>query len=625
MLDKIFNPKSIALIGASNTPGKVGYSIAKNLESYQGKIIPVNIKGEIKVLEEYVDLVIIALPSKFVIPEIDRCGKLGIKNIVVISAGFKEVGNFELENQLIEVVKKYDINMIGANTFGIANGKIDLNATFGDMPKGFNKISLLSQSGAVIASINDMANKMGIGFSKMVSLGNKATFTELDMIKYLRDDPDTDVIIGYLEEIKNGPEFIEVASEIEKPIILIKAGRTAKGGAAAASHTGSIAGSDVAYEAALEKAGILRVKSVSDLLLYAKVLESQPIPKGNKIGIVTNGGGAGIMATDDAIDAGFELPEMTKEFKEELLPKLLVDSSVKNPIDILGAGIPDHYKVAVESLVKDKNIDGVIVLSCPQTVIPREEIESAINSVESDKPIVHTFDFEDEEVKAMEALFKYAEIVNRPNWSDYQAIKPDYVLPDRDVLGVESFDFLEAYKIDVVKDFKLGEDIKYPVVAKVVDEKVSHKSDAGGVRLNIQSEEELRDVIQELLLIGDDVQVQQMVSGKEVIIGMIRDPTFGPMIMVGLGGIYVEVLKDVQFGIAPIGIRQAMKMIKSLKTYKLLEGVRGEEGIDMYALAMAIVAFGKMALDHPEIKEMEINPLMVSKDGAVAVDFRAMR
>ena len=634
MLTNMFNAKSIAVIGASETPGKVGYAIMKNLERYEGEIVAVNPKGNIPVLDRFVDLVIIAIPSKFVLNEMERIGKLGIKNVVIISAGFKEVGNHELENELISIVNKYDMNMVGPNVFGILNSFNKMNATFGDCPIETSNISLFSQSGAVIASINDMATKMGIGFSKMVSLGNKATLDECDMLEFLKNDIETDVIIGYLEAITDGPRFMKLAKEVSKikPIVLIKAGRTAKGGAAAASHTGSIAGADNAYETAFKQSGVLRVKSVEDLLLYAKVLATQPIPKGNRLAIVTNGGGAGIMATDDAIDAGFEIAELQNSTKSILIPRLLDDASVKNPVDIIGAAQPHHYKLATEMMVLDYEVDAIIVLSCPQTVIPRDEIEAAVKSVKSDKPIISSFDFEEREVRAMKALLEYAAIKNTPVVEELVSfdISKRYVKEilketKAKTLGVESFKILKMYDIPTVKDLKLGDDIKYPVVAKVVDEKVSHKSDAGGVKLNIQNESELRNAIQELLLIGDDVQVQQMVTGKELIIGMIRDPTFGPMIMVGLGGIYVEVLKDVQFGIAPLSKIEAMKMIKKLKTFKLLTGVRGEAAVDIDAIAETIIKISYLALNHLEIKEMEINPLMVSEDGAVAVDFRAMR
>lgn len=627
MLTKMFNPKSIAVIGASETPGKVGYAIMQNLKDFKGEVIPVNVKGEIKVLDRYVDLVIVAIPSKFVLNEMVRIGELGIKNVVVISAGFKEVGEILLEMDLVKIVEKYDMNMVGPNVFGIANGKISLNATFGDMPTKFNKISLFSQSGAVIASINDMANKMGIGFSKMVSLGNKATFTEIEMLSYLRDDPDTDVIIGYLEEISDGPKFIKLASSIDKPIVLIKAGRTAKGGAAAASHTGSIAGSDNAYETAFKKAGILRVKSVSDLLLYAKVLESKPLPKGKNIGIITNGGGAGIMATDDVIDAGMELADIDEFTKKVLKLELMDDSSVKNPVDILGAGTPYHYRVSTVLLNDDDNVDAIIILSCPQTVIPVNEIIDSIGSVISDKPILSTFEYGEDIVKALDVLVKYAEIKSNSvilEEPKFMKLRPMKI--DKDVLGVESFDLLESYGIPVAKSYSAIEDnFEYPVVAKVVDEKVSHKSDAGGVILNIQNKEELDIAINKLLDIGDNFQIQPMIKGKEIIVGMIRDPTFGPMIMVGLGGIYVEILKDVSFGIAPLSKIEARNMIENLKTIKLLKGVRGEKPVDIDAIVDILIKISMLAIDYPELKELEINPLMVSEKGAIAVDFRAMR
>ena len=638
MLTNMFNAKSIAVIGASETPGKVGYAIMKNLERYEGEIVAVNPKGDIPVLDRFVDLVIIAIPSKFVLNEMERIGKLGIKNVVIISAGFKEVGNVELENELISIVNKYDMNMVGPNVFGILDSFNKMNATFGDCPIETGNISLFSQSGAVIASINDMATKMGIGFSKMVSLGNKATLDESDLLEFFKDDPSTDVIIGYLEEIKDGPRFMKLAKEVSKikPIVLIKAGRTSKGGAAAASHTGSIAGSDNAYETAFKQSGILRVNSVNDLLLYARVLTSQPIPLGNKIAIITNGGGAGIMATDDAVDAGFEIAELDPLTKKVLLHQLLDDASVKNPIDIIGAARPEHYRMATILADDDDNVDAIIILSCPQTVIPRDEIEGAIKTVKSDKPIVSSFDFEDEEVKALKALLDYSEIRYRFE-SKPEDIEVEYELEIKDVYGVESMDLLEAYDIPVAKSsietneydaVNKANEIGYPVVMKVVSSEMSHKSDVGGIELNITEPREALGAFQRIMDIPgkiDGVQIQKMLSGKEIIIGMIRDPSFGPMLMVGLGGIYVEVLKDVQFGIGALSKFEAINMVKNLKTYKLLTGIRGEAAVDIDALVDVLMKVSKLAMDHPELKELEINPLMVSKDGAVAVDFRAMR
>jgi len=622
----MFEPESIAVIGASETPGKVGYAIMQNLKDFKGLVLPVNVKGKYKVLDRFVDLVIIAIPSKFVLVEIERIGRLGIKNVVIISAGFKEVGNVKLENDLKYLVKKYHINMVGPNVFGIASP--GMNGTFGVVPEETSTISLFSQSGAVIASINDMAIKKGIGFNKMLSLGNKATLDENDLLEYLKDDESTKVIIGYLEAITDGPKFIELASEITKtkPIVLIKAGRSAQGASAAASHTGSIAGSDNAYETALNKAGVIRVKSVNDLLLYAKVLATQPLPTGNKLGIITNGGGAGIMTTDDAIDAGFELAELDLITKNVLKRSLMEDASVKNPVDILGAGTPHHYSTSTILLNDDPYVDGIIILSCPQTVIPVEDIKSSIEMVETNKPVITSFEYEGEEVKAIKALLEYAAIKFRTTRNiTYDLRIEKYELPDREVLGVESFDLLHAYGIPVIRDYTLDDDIKYPVVAKVVDEKVSHKSDAGGVKLNIQNEEELRNAIQELLLIGDDVQIQPMISGKEIIIGMVRDPTFGPMIMVGLGGIYVELLKDVKFGIGKLTYTEAKNMVEGLKTYKLLTGIRGEKSVDIRSIIDILIRVSRLAMDYPELKEFEINPLMVSESGAVAVDMRAMR
>ena len=685
----MFDAKSIAVIGASETKGKIGYDIMRSLVNYyKGEIVPVNIKGgEIlgipacTSISEHgpVDLAVITIPSHLIPATVEECGEIGIKNIVVISAGFKEIDEegARLENELVELCKKYKIKLVGPNCLGVMNTYNDMNASFSSDIAHKGKISFMSQSGAIMAAILDYADKKNIGFSRIVSLGNKAVINENDCMKDFMEDENTEVITAYLEGIVDGPGFIEASREAsrKKPVLVIKSGRTSKGSEAVSSHTGTIAGSDSAYEAAFSQCGIIRVNSLDEMMDYSSALAFSPLPKGNRIVIITNAGGPAIMTTDVAIKNNLEIAELTCETKQKLKDGLPATASVKNPVDVLGDASPERYAFALETVLADPNVDGVIYLVTPQSVTDAEGIAKVAieHAKSSEKPILCSFfggtSFEGAEkllaehqipnylypkraVKSLKTLYNYSIIKDQeyPDSPDFDVDKEivkniiqEAQEKDMYTLGLESFDILKAYGIPTVgtaitktleDTVKAAEEIGYPLVMKIVSPQISHKSDVGGIKLNLNNADDVKAAYEDMMenipkkepnATLEGVQLQKMLSGgKEVIIGMVQDPTFGPMMMFGLGGIYVEILKDVKFAIAPVNEEEAREMIAGIKTHELLEGTRGDKAMDTEAIADIILRISQLVTDFPEINEFEINPLMVFEEGALAVDMRLM-
>ncbi len=690
MLD-MFNAKSVAVIGASETKGKIGYDLMTSLLNYyKGKIVPVNPKGgtvlglpAYKSIKEHghVDLAVIVIPSHLIPATVEDCGEIGIKNIVVISAGFKEVDEegAKLENQLVEICKKYNIKLVGPNCLGVMDTYNDMNASFSSDIAHKGKISFMTQSGAIMAAILDYADKKNIGFSRIVSLGNKAVINENDCMKNFMEDENTEVITAYLEGIVDGPGFIEACREAsqKKPVLVIKSGTTSKGSEAVSSHTGTIAGSDSAYEAAFGQCGIIRVNSLDEMMDYSSALALAPLPKGNRIAIITNAGGPAIMTTDAAIKAGLELAELTTDTKAKLNEGLPATASVKNPVDVLGDASPERYAFTLETVLEDPNVDGVIYLVTPQSVTDPEGIaQVAIDHAQkTEKPILCSFFggtrfvgaekllaekqvpnylYPKRAVKSMKTLYDYTVIREQkyPKSPEFDADKnlvkniiEDAREKGKHTLGLESLDILKAYGIPTVgtaittteeETVKAAEEIGYPLVMKIVSPQISHKSDVGGIKLNLNCADDVKAAYRDMMenipekepdAVLEGVQLQKMLSGgTEVIIGMIQDPTFGSMLMFGLGGIYVEVLEDVKFAIAPVNEGEAKDMIKNIKTHELLEGARGAKPRDVDSIADVILRISQLVTDFPEINEFEINPLMVfdEGDGALAVDMRLM-
>src|SRR3989339_642402 len=664
--DKVFYPKSIALIGASTKENTLSRTIFTNLieGGYKGILYPVNPKAESI-------LGVKCYPSVTSIPDsVDLA-------IIVISAGFKEVGGegVVLEKQVVEIIKKYDMALIGPNCLGVINpdSKSSMNAAFGKfMPKPGN-IAFITQSGALGTAILDYAKGLNIGFSKFVSMGNKAGLKEMDLLKYLKDDPVTKVIIMYVEDMSNPREFLKVASEINddvnnmKPIVAMKSGRTAEGAKAASSHTGALAGSDEMYEALFNQCGVIRANTVEELLDVSLAFAHMPIPRGNRVCIVTNAGGPGIMTTDAAIKFGLQLAKLDPATITELRKKLPPTSNFNNPIDVIGDAQHDRYEWALEHIMKDKNVDCVIVLLTPQSVTDVEEIAtSVVKCVKGTKiPVLACFmgivdvskgidilkennipvyRFPEEAAMTMSVMYKYGQNVFAPKTEVIQ-FKADKAaalkviekakkdgrkyLPE-----LESLEVFNAYGFPTLKSFlcptseeaaKRANEIGYPVVMKIVSPDIIHKIDVKGVKVGLESELEVKgayaEMMQNVKILKPEakiwgVNIQQCAKrGEEVIVGAKRDDSFGPLIMFGLGGSFVEVMKDVSFSIAPVRLSMAQKMIRSVKTYKILEGVRGKPACDTDAIADCICRLSQLMMECEDIAEVDMNPIIVHAKG----------
>ena len=701
LMKTFFSPRSVAVIGASTRPDSVGRAIFSNLlfSGYTGIVYPVNPKAHgILGVRAYhsvwdipggVDLAVIIVPNNVVPAVLEECGEKGVKGAVVITAGFKEVGQqgLELEQQVQEVTRKCGISLIGPNCLGIINTDpgFSLNATFARTMPRVGNIAFISQSGALGVAALEYAHEQNIGLSKFVSMGNKADITENDLLKGLKDDPQTDVILLYLEDLSDPKTFIEQAKQItgdaqhKKPILAIKSGRTAEGAKAASSHTGALASSDEAYDAVFIESGVLRVETLEELFDYAQAFASQPLPKSNRIAIVTNAGGPGIMATDACIRYGLQLADFKEETTAKLGEGLPSTANINNPVDVIGDAKEDRYELALKSVLEDENVDGVIAISTPQMMTDLEAIAKTIVNTAStyEKPMLTCFMatedisetlrildekrvphnlFPEAAARAMANMADYAWWIHRPRtevkvFDDIHKDQAKRVLNTAKKEGrtflpePEAHEVLEAYgfpvlKSRLVKSVEEGtaaaEQIGFPVVLKIVSPDIVHKVDVGGVKVNIQTKAELRRAYKDLLANVKNnkpeaeiwgVFVQKMAAkGKEAIIGVNRDPHFGPILLFGLGGIYVELLKDVSFRIAPLRELGARRMIRQIRGYKMFEGFRGEPPSDTDAIAECLQRLSQLVIDCDDIDELDINPLIVYNqgDGAVVVDARIM-
>ena len=693
MLDFIFNPSSIAVIGASEDRRKVGHVIFRNLieQGFKGKVYPVNVKrkeilgrkcySSVKDIPDKIDLAIIAIPAKGVLPVIKDCADQGVKGVVVITAGFREIGGegIKLEKEITKIVKEAKMKMVGPNCLGVINTFNNMNATFAPNLPPSGRVSFFSQSGALGVALIDWAIENDFGFNKFVSLGNKADLNETDFLEYFGNDPDTDVILGYIEDIKDGKRFLEIAQKVAKikPVIIIKSGSTEAGARAASSHTGALAGSDRALTEAFKKAGIIRVNGIKELFEMAEIFKVKKLPKGNRLLVITNAGGPGIIAADTADRLGIRLDPMSKSSIEAIVDKLPPTASLYNPIDVIGDATSERYKVVLEQAIKDEVVDGICVILTPQAVTDTENVAKEIININkiSEKPIFTCF-IGGKKVKSAVKILKSQQI---PCYSDPSVAINSYrklidfsiikskkepeipkieILPENkekvklilEVLenaGVTSIgdenttEILSLYGFNFPKKalartpeeaVEIAEKIGYPVVLKVSSPNILHKTDVGGVKLNLKNAEEVYNGFVDITLnvkrfmssaYIKGVMVYEMVTGgKEIILGVSYDKTFGHMIMFGLGGIYVEVLKDVSFRITPVSKEEAYEMIKEIKGSKILEGVRGEPPYDKENIVDKILRLSQLVTDFPIIKEVDINPYVVKHKGGIALDAR---
>ena len=694
ILDKIMKPKSIAVIGASTKEHTIGSDIMKRLQEYNfnGKIYPVNPKGGIiEGLQAYptildvpgeVDLALIVVNSKFVLATIDQCHEKGIKGLCIITAGFKETGKegAELEKQLVEKIKEYGMRCVGPNCLGVVNTnpEIRMDGCFAESLPERGNIGFVSQSGALGGGILNILKDLNLGFAQFISIGNQADVNAETAIEYWENDDDVKQILLYMESIQNPANFRKLASRVskKKPILALKSGRSAAGASAASSHTGSLAGADKAAAALLNQSGVIREFSLQNLFETAKVFANCPIPKGNRVAIITNSGGPGIMATDAVCEHGMQMAKLTDATKEKLRSFLPAAASVKNPVDMIASAPIEHYKQTLETVIADENVDMIITIYLPFLGLKDIDVAKALMEIKAknpQKPVIGVFMTKSEffnKISDMDVnmpFFMYAEEaadgLNRLNqqrlWMERAEGKvPTYnvdfkraqeiiaksVNEGRDQLTTrESIDVLDAYGIRVCKSgfaktedeaVTIADSIGYPVVMKMTSKTTSHKTDVGGVRVNIQSAEQLRSEYQDLiaklkekgLLEGlEGVIIQEMVKGnREMVCGIATDPQYGPMMMFGLGGVFIEVMKDVTFRIAPLTDVDAKEMIKSVKAYKLLEGARGTKPAQMEQIEETLLRLSQLVNDFKYIDELDINPLLISeKTGeGIAVDGR---
>jgi acetyltransferase len=690
-LDKFFNPESVAIVGASNQKGKVGYEIVLSMlnAGYKGKIYPVNpnvdsienlkCHPDLASIGQTPDLVLITVPAPTVPDIMQQCVKIHAKAAVIIAAGFKEIGSkgAALEKRVVQIARTGGIRIIGPNCLGVINPAKKLNASFaGELPLP-GSVGYLSQSGALLSAILDMANTNLIGFSKLISIGNKADVDELEVIKDLGDDEDTRVIAGYLENIGEGTEFVREAERIshDKPILLMKSGGTPAGARAASSHMGSLAGEDTAYECVFERAGIVRCRSIETQFAYAQAFANQPLPKGASVAVITNAGGAGIMAADAIERQGLNIAQLSDTTIEKLKTKLPPEASFENPIDILGDALADRYEFALDVIHDDPAVDIMLVLLAPQAVTQVTETAAAIvktNPKNKDKPILTCFlgaqrieeaikvlragrvpqyNSPESAVETIRVMCDYVKWRQQPkrvvklfpvNRRKVEAIVGRNVRKGlAEIPRSQATEILEAYGFvtlqasvantpDQAAD--IAERIGYPVVLKIWAPDIPNKGQVGGIKVGLKNAAEVKDAF-DLMMYRipkkvDDVHilgvlVQQMCpDGREVILAMKRDPHFGPLMMFGMGGAMVEVLKDVSFHLAPLTDEEARQMLMNTQTYRILEGVGGHEAVDIDAIAEALQRLSQLVTEFPQIQEMEISPFMVGPYGTspVAVD-----
>ncbi|MGQ9570773.1 MAG: acetate--CoA ligase alpha subunit [Thermodesulfovibrionales bacterium] len=692
MLDNFFNPKTIAVVGASRTPGKVGHDILKNLiqYGYQGTVYPINpgtteilgLKAYPSILDvpDRIGLVVIAVPPKNVLDVIEHCGKKGIDSAVIITAGFKESGSegTKLEDELVKRSKECGVRFIGPNCLGIIDSHSRINASFAKgMPERGN-IGFFSQSGALGIAVLDLALSEGIGLSKFISMGNKADISDEEIMLALSEDENTKVILGYIEGVKDGRKFVEIASQVskKKPLIILKSGTTSSGIKAASSHTGALAGREISFDAAFKQSGVIRAQTVGELFNFALGFASQPLPQGPNVAIITNSGGPGILAADACDKLGLQLVPLHKEIVEQLRSFLPPFASFYNPVDILGDATAERYEKALYTVIQDKKVNAILVLLTPTSVVDVEGTAKSIANISHlvDKPILTSFmgkksveagtkilmkynvpnySYPEHTVSSLNTMYKYYLWIKKPEkvYLSFDSAKDkvkdifERVKEEKreHLRESEIYEVLNAYGFLQPKSLlartpeeaiAAAKGIGYPVVIKIVSHQIIHKSDIGGVKMNINSKKEVENAffdittrVKHVLPTAhiNGVMVQEMISGgKEVIIGITKDTQFGHMVMFGLGGIYVEVLKDVSFRIVPLSKDDAYEMIRETKVFPLLRGVRGEPEADIEAIENSLLTLSQIALDFPQIIEAEINPLLVKKrgEGVVAIDAR---
>lgn len=695
-LDAILKPKSVAVIGASRRQGSIGYQILHNLLNYgfQGAVYPVNPKAatvhsiraypSIADVPETVDLAMLVVPAQYVKGIAEECAAAGVKGIVIITAGFKEVGGkgVEREAELVAQLENTGIRVVGPNCMGVMNTDpaVSLNATFAPSMPQAGPVAFLSQSGAMGVSILDHAQSLGIGISQFVSVGNKMDVSGNDMLEYWMDDPATGSILMYLEGIANAARFVTLGQKItrKKPLFVVKSGRTGAGARAASSHTGALAQTDLITDSILKQAGAIRAQTVEELFDYAMAFGKQPLPKGKRVAIVTNAGGPGIIIADACEAKGLHVASLTEETRARLSSRLPEEASVHNPVDLIASANAESYEYALKCVLDDDGIDAVIAAFVPPLGIHAKDVADAIvraNALHDDKPVlavlmgkeglpaglaelhaanVPAYIFPESAARALNAMWRYATLKEQP-LGEVREFDIDHkeigrILEATRSAGQEKLSEADALRVleltgipvvpwryvEAGSEFEeravaAAGELGWPVALKVVSPAISHKSDVGGVEIGVGDGEECAAALKKIInAVGkhtstaiDGVLVQRMAGkGIETIVGLTRNPGMPPAVMFGLGGIYVEVMKDVVMRLCPVRDSDAAQMVRGVKMHALLQGVRGDAPRDLKALEEAIQRASQLCMKHPDIAEMDINPLVSWTDGAAAIDAR---
>jgi len=686
-LKPLFYPSSIAVIGASEKSASVGGSVFKNLlnQGYQGKLYPVNPKAEavfgvrcyknIKEINDQIDLAVVVIPAAFVPGVMKEIAEKGIKAVIIISAGFKETGNdgANLENEIKEICQENKIALIGPNCLGVINPEIKMNATFANIMPAQGNVAFLSQSGALCSSVLDYAKGLNIGFSKFVSIGNKACLDEMALVEYLGNDEKTKVILMYVESMVDSQKIIKTAKAIiqsknPKPIIVLKSGRTQAGADASSSHTGALGGDDSLYNALFSQSGIIRANTIEDLFNLAVIFSNNKLTSGKNMAIITNAGGPGVITTDEVVYRGLEMAKLDKKTVENLKIYLPATANFNNPVDVIGDAKADRYQKALEYVLKDNNVDGVIVVLTPQAMTEIEKTAAIIVEAKktTKKPIIASFmgtttvepglrimrdghvatsQFPDDAVRSMAAMVKYSENTKKIcstnfNFSDVDKGKVTEIMNQAKSKSqtyfpeAEARDIISAYGLPLLKSQvatsadeakKIAQDFNCSMAFKIVSKDIIHKTDVGGVMLNVkpaEADESYRKMIETVTKNTpkariDGVLIMEMAAndGVEVVLGVKKDPSLGHAIMFGLGGIYVEILKDVVFRIAPVNVCDAKEMVQGIRSAKIFEGARGREVLDMEKTVECIGRLSQLLSDFPQIKELDMNPIIVLPKG----------